>query len=255
MVLRGQYPLCEFDRFIGSNASVTIGVDLGGGRDIVFISGPISERGAGEGIVPRLEVLDRKVKGVDLCGRSWQEEPDDLYEFILNTFKPIFCEEGRGDDRSPSDLLLGKVNWFILMKDGSIHQLGKPGRIESLSGLRDNVSMARLLIIASTHAANALLGGSIRRLYLFHSQRNVQSGGSPLFLRDIVPLFSSPFECLSEETQSRIELAILPDPAQPSRYRPYYAYEEVDDPTFSELRINYLRRVHLLLGCEQHAIW
>ena len=115
--------------------------------------------------------------------------------------------------------------------------------------------MARLLIIASTYAANALLGGSIRRLYFFHIQRNVQSGGSPLFLRDIVPHFSSPFDCLSDEAQSRIELAILPDPAQPSRYRSYYSHDEVDDPTFSELRISYLRRVHSSLGCEQHAIW
>ena len=245
----------EFDRFIGSNASVTIGVDLGGGRDIVFISGPILERGAGEGIVPRLEILDRRVDRADLCGRSWQGEPKDVYDFILNTFKPIFCEGRKGKDRSSSEMFLEKVNWSILAKDGSILLMEEPERVISLSALRDQVSVARLLVIASTQATKALLGGSIRRLYLFHSQRNVQSGGSPMFLRDIVPLFSSQLECLSEDAQARIELAILPDPGQPSRYHQYYADDERDDPTFSLLRINYLRRVHFTLGCEQHAIW
>ncbi len=74
-------------------------------------------------------------------------------------------------------------------------------------------------------------------------------------LRDIIPLFSSPLACLSEEAQARIELAILPDPAHGPRYRRYYVDDGVGDTTFSELRINYLRRVHLSLGCEQHAIW
>ncbi len=247
--------MCGFDLFNGGNAAVINGVDLRGGREIVFISGPILERGAGEGIVPRLEVLDRKVKGVDLCGRSWQEEPDDLYEFILNTFKPIFCEGGRGDGRSPSELFLAKVNWYVLSMDGTIHQMGGRPSIETSSRFIKNISESCLLVVASAYATKVLLGCSIRHLYLFHSQMNAQSGGSPLLLRDIVPLFSSPFECLSDEAQSRLELVILPDPAHGSRYRQYYVDEGVNDPSFNELRINYLRRVHLSLGCEQHAIW
>jgi len=247
--------LCGFDRFNGGYAAVINGVDLGGGRDIVLISSPILGRGTSEGSVTPLEALDRRVDRADLCGRSWQVEPKDVHDLILNTFKPIFCEGKNGKDRSPSEMFLDKVNWAILTKDGSILLMGEPEGVISLSAWRDQVSMARLLVIASTHATKALLGGSIRRLYLFHSQRNVQNGGSPLFLRDIVPLFSSPLECLEEEAQERIELAILPDPAQPSRYHQYYADDERDFPTFSELRINYLRRVHLALGCEQHAIW
>jgi hypothetical protein len=247
--------LCGFDLFNGGHVAVINGVDLVGGRDIVLISGPFLERGASEGSLKPLEALDRRVERADLCGRSWQGEPKDVYDLILNTFKPIFCEGREGEGRSPSEMFLDKVNWSILAKDGSILPMGEPERFVSLSVWGDQVSMARLLVIASTHATKALLGGSIRRLYLYHSQRNVQNGGSPLFLRDIVPLFSSPLESLNEDVQARIELAILPDPAQPSRYHQYYADDERDDATFSELRINYLRRVHFTLGCEQHAIW
>jgi len=152
-------------------------------------------------------------------------------------------------------MFLDKVNWSILGKDGSIVLVGEPEIAVGLSELRERVSVARLLVIASSHATKALLGGSIRRLYLFHSQRNLQSGGSPLFLRDIVPHFISPLECLDEEAKARIELVILPDPVHGPRYRPYYKVEGVGDTTFSELRINFLRRVHFALGCEQHAIW
>jgi hypothetical protein len=247
--------LYGFDRFNGGYVAVIDGVDLGGGRDIVLISGPIIERGASEGPVTPLEALDRRVDRADLCGRSWQGEPKDVYDLILNTFKPIFCEGREGKDRSPSEWFLEKVNWSILTKEGTILLMREPYMVINLSTWRDQLSIARLLVIASTHATKALLGGSIRRLYLFHSQRNVQNGGSPLFLRDIVPLFSSPLECLEEEAQARIELVILPDPSQPSRYHQYYADDERDYPTFSELRINYLRRVHFSLGCEQHAIW
>ena len=228
---------------------------MAGGRDIVLISGPILERGASEGSVNPLEALDRRVEKADLCGRSWQGEPKDVCDLILNTFKPIFCEGWKGKDRSPSEMFLDKVNWSILSKEGPILLIGEPERVISLSVLRDQISMARLLVIASTYATKALLGGSIRRLYLFHSQRNVQSGGSPMFLRDIVPLSSSPLECLNKEAQAKIELAILPDPAHGPRYRTYYVGDGEGDTTFSELRINYLRRVHLALGCEQHAIW
>jgi hypothetical protein len=247
--------LCGFDRFNVGYAAVINGVDLGGGREIVLISGPNLELVANEGSVNPLEALDRRVDRADLCGRSWQEEPKDVYDLILNTFKPIFCEGRKGKDRSPSEMFLDKVNWSILAMDGSIIIMGEPERVISLSVLRDQISMARLLVIASTYATKALLGGSIRRLYLFHSQRNVQSGGSPMFLRDVVPLSSSPLECLNEEAQAKIELAILPDPAYGPRYRTYYVGNGEGDTTFSELRINYLRRVHLTLGCEQHAIW
>lgn len=245
----------RFDLFIDREAAVINGVDLRGRPDIVLISGPILERGMSEGSMTPLEVLDRRVDGADLCGRSWQEEPKDVYGLILNTFKPIFCEGSKAKGRLPSEMFLDKVSWFILGKDGSILFIGGPGTPVGLSALREQVSSARLLVIASSHATMALLGGSVRRLYLFHSQWNLQSGGSPLFLRDIVPHFISPLESLDEEVQARIELAILPDPVHGPRYRPYYNVEGVGDTTFSELRINYLRRVHFALGCEQHAIW
>ena len=245
----------RFDRFIDRDAAVINGVDLGCRRDIVLISGPILERGMSEGSMTPLEALDRRVESADLCGRSWQEEPMDIYSLILNTFKPIFCEGSKGKGRSPSEMFLDKVNWSILGKGGTITSMGGPETAVGPSELRDQVSSARLLVIASSHATMTLLGGSVRRLYLFHSQRNLQSGGSPLFLRDIVPHFISPLECLDEEAKARIELVILPDPVHGPRYRPYYKVEGVGDTTFSELRINYLRRVHFALGCEQHAIW
>jgi hypothetical protein len=247
--------LYRFDRFIDRDAAVINGVDLGGYQDIVLISGPILERGASESSMAPLEVLDRRVNSADLCGRSWQDEPKDVFDLILNTFKPIFCEGSKAKGRSPSKMFLEKVNWNVLDKDGSILLMGEPEITVGPCELRDQVSMARLLVIASSHATKSLLGGSVRRFYLFHSQRNLQSGGSPLFLRDIVPHFISPLESLDEEAQARLELAILPDPVHGPRFRPYYMVEGVGDSTFSDLRINYLRRVHFALGCEQHAIW
>jgi hypothetical protein len=113
-----------------------------------------------------------------------------------------------------------------------------------------------MLVLASARATRMLLDSSVRAWYGGHIERNnVLGRDSPIHLRDTDILSDSMLASLSADDRGRIEVVVFPSRNKGGRSENFFKARSEEDDPFIELRMNYLRRVHMSLGCEKHAIW
>jgi hypothetical protein len=222
---------------------------------IVLVTDPGSHWEPRCGTQTFLQELDEVLSTFDLCGRSWQDRPADLPEFIINTFRPVFCFGRISAGTSPIQQLMGRVNWFFVSSAGEFIAVRNEanGHPESLI---DGMSETRMLVLASARATRLLLDSSVRAWYRGHVERNKVLGqDSPIHLRDTDILSDSMLASLSADDRGRIEVVVFPSPNKGGRSENLFKARSAEDDTFIDLRINYLRRAHMCLGCEKHSIW
>lgn len=222
---------------------------------IVLVTDPGHQWDPGHGTRAFLQELDEVLSSFDLCGRSWQDRPADLPEFIFNTFRPVFCAGRKSVGTRPVHQLMGQVNWFFISADGEFIPVrnevnGQPG------SLIDGMSETGMLVLSSARATRMLLDSSVRAWYGRHVERNKVLGhDSPIHLSDTGLLSDSMLASLSADERGRIEVVVFPSPSRGGRSENFFKAMSAEDDTFIDLRINYLRRVHMYLGCEKHSIW
>jgi hypothetical protein len=125
------------------------------------VTDPGSHWEPGSGTQTLLQELDEVLSTFDLCGRSWQDRPADLPEFIFNTFRPVFCVGRKSVGTSPIQQLMGRVNWFFVGTAGEFIAVRneRNGHPESFI---DGMSETGMLVLASARATRMLLDSSVR---------------------------------------------------------------------------------------------
>lgn len=188
--------------------------------------------------------IDAKVGHSNICGTPWSSQPRSSADFILNTFRPLFCDIKEGD--RPSELFRERVRWIEMVPEVNIH-----GDLMEAFGVMGRDEKA-LLIIASAKVTESLLGTSVRRWYQEHSRRIEDSDEKRgMVLGEVGLPPRSPLKKVPDRRAMMTEVIVMPSSGRNPWGRAYFA----EDGKFHGLWCDYLRRVHQALGCDRHAVW